>query len=363
LPQFFIAPAAGVINDRLSRRRVMLFADWCRAGIVLCMLLARTPNMVWFLYVLLLLETVMWALFEPGRSAVVPVITGSKELLVANALSSTTWSFNFMVGFAVGGIVAALFGRSTVFVVNALSFVVSALLIRRMRFEEPHLAQLPPAQARDLANFTPVAEGVRYVAQDRRRLATMLVKCGLGFMGANWVLLPIFGERIYPIRVAGLDARSAGMLGMSLLMGCRGIGALLGPLCGGYWAGRSEPRLRRGILIGFLLGATGYLLLGASRAAWQACAAVAVAHAGGSIIWVFSTTLLQKQTDDRFRGRVFSAEFAFSMLTMSVVNYLAGVLADEGVAVKMLAFLTGGIVLIPAAAWALALRLWRPVRE
>ena len=53
LPQFFMAPAAGVLNDRLSRKQIMIFADWMRAGSVLCMLLVRGPSKVWFLYLLL----------------------------------------------------------------------------------------------------------------------------------------------------------------------------------------------------------------------------------------------------------------------------------------------------------------------
>src|SRR5512142_3360272 len=60
LPQFFASPAAGVINDRLSRKRVMIFADWMRAGIVLAMVLVRSREMVWLLYCLLFCETVMW---------------------------------------------------------------------------------------------------------------------------------------------------------------------------------------------------------------------------------------------------------------------------------------------------------------
>jgi MFS family permease len=132
LPQFFVSPAVGVINDRISRKKVMIFADCARAVIVLCMVLVRQPQSVWLLYLLLVLESVLWALFEPGRSAVIPNITRSSEVVIANALSSTTWSFNFAMGFAVGGVLAAYFGRDTVFVLNALSFVLSALVIRRM---------------------------------------------------------------------------------------------------------------------------------------------------------------------------------------------------------------------------------------
>src|SRR5436853_267530 len=61
LPQCIAAPAAGVVNDRISRKRVMIFADWMRAGIVLAMVLVRSRDMVWLLYLLLFCETVMWA--------------------------------------------------------------------------------------------------------------------------------------------------------------------------------------------------------------------------------------------------------------------------------------------------------------
>jgi len=78
--------------------------------------------------VLLFLETLMWALFEPGRSALIPRLARSDdERLVANALSSSTWAFNLAVGAGLGGLVAYAFGRPTVFVLNALSFAASLM--------------------------------------------------------------------------------------------------------------------------------------------------------------------------------------------------------------------------------------------
>jgi hypothetical protein len=246
-----------------------------------------------------------------------------------------------------------------VFVVNAVSFIVSALVLRGMRFHEPHVDALPPFRLRHLFDYSPILEGIRYVRREPRLLATMFVKSGLGFMGTNWVLLPVFGERIYPVHVGGLDPRSAGMLGMSLLMGCRGVGALLGPLIATRWSGHNQARYRVGIVLGFVTGGVGYLLLGWSGSLLGACLAVVFAHSGGSTTWVFSTTLLQLQTDDRFRGRVFSAEFAFHMLVLSVTTYTAGLLADRGVSVYTLATATGVLVLIPGVLWAAALKVWR----
>ncbi|MFB3778443.1 MAG: MFS transporter [Bryobacteraceae bacterium] len=363
LPQLLAAPAAGVLNDRLSRKRIMIFADLVRAAIVLLMIVVQTRQLVGVVYALLLAETMMWAFFEPARSSTIPNITRPEDLLVANSISSTTWSVNLAVGSAVGGLVAVAFGRNTVFLLNALSFLVSAALLRRMQVAERHLAGAPPMKVRELTDFSPVLEGLRYVTRDRRRLATLLTKAGLGLAATSWVLLPVLGERYFPVSAPGLDPTRAGMLGMSFLMGARGVGALLGPLIGGYWAQHSESRLRTGILIGFLANAAGYLVLGTAPSLEMAIAGVVISHAGGSIVWVFSTTLLQAQTDDRFRGRVFSADYACLVVAMSAVTYLAGSLVDHGMSARTVAVLSGLVALAPALAWAFALRLWKPAAQ
>jgi len=183
-------------------------------------------------------------------------------------------------------------------------------------------------------------------------------------MGANWVLLPIFGERIFPVHRAGFNQQQAGMLGMSLLMACRGMGAIIGPVVSGYWAAGIEARMRLGILLGYLAGSAGYLMLGHAPGLGMACAGIILAHAGGSTLWVFSSTLLQLQTEDRFRGRVFSAEWALSVLTMSSSSYAAGLLIDGKVPAATVASATGLVVLLPAVLWSWALlAAWPAVRE
>ena len=141
LPQCFAAPAAGVVSDRMSRKRVMILADLARAVIVLSMLAVRSRAWVGVSYLLLVAETMMWAFFEPARNAAIPSITHGGERLVANAISSTTWSVTLAIGSALGGAVAVAFGRAAVFTVNAASFLISAVLLRGMRFAEPHVAE------------------------------------------------------------------------------------------------------------------------------------------------------------------------------------------------------------------------------
>src|SRR5260370_1123392 len=88
----------------------------------------------------------------------------------------------------------------------------------------------------------------------------------------------------------------------------RGTGALVGPFFAVPWASQRDGRLRLGILFGFLAIFAGYLILSAAPFVWIACLALVLAHGGGSTIWVFSTTLLMKSTEDKFRGRVVSAD-------------------------------------------------------
>src|SRR5260370_9630287 len=107
LPQTLAAPTAGVVNDRLSRKRVMIVADLARVAIVLGMLLVRSPRMVWLIFPLLVFETIGWGFFEPGHSAVIPAITGPDDVILGNPLTAATWSFWLAVGTPLGGSCAA----------------------------------------------------------------------------------------------------------------------------------------------------------------------------------------------------------------------------------------------------------------
>ena len=356
LPQTFMGPTAGVVNDRISRKRVMITSDIVRCAIVLTMLLVRSRSMVWLVYPLLLLETIMVSFFEPARTSVIPNITTPEDLVLANTISSTTWSMNLVLGAALGGMVGAFLGRDAVFLLNAASFVASAFLLRGMNFHEPHVTTAAPLHLRDLVDFSPVLEGIRYIRGNSRILITVFAKSGLFIVGPSWVVFTVMGQRDFPVRWHGIDPQRGALLGMSLLMGARGLGALLGPLFSAPWAGHRLNRLRLGILIGFLAEALGYAALGISHTLWLACLFVVLAHCGGSTVWVFSTTLLQLNTEDRFRGRVFAAELGFATLNIAVGAYLAGIFIDHGASARTVASSAGLLMLISTAAWAMAMR-------
>jgi MFS family permease len=356
LPQTFVGPTAGVVNDRLRRKQVMIVADLGRFIVVLAMLLVRSPSTVWLVYPLLLAETVMAAFFEPARNSVIPNIAEPEEVLVANTLSSATWSVNLLIGASIGGIVAAFFGRDAVFILNALSFLLSAIFISGMRFAEPHAESAAPLRPRDLVDYSPVLEGIRYVRNHRMLLPTVFAKAGELMIGPSWVIFTVLGAHEFAVHWRNVDPAGGAMLGMSILLGGRGLGALVGPVISARWAGRSDRRLQLGILTGYLTIAVGYGTLGICRTVWTASACALLAHAGGSTVWVFSTTLIQLHTEDRFRGRVFSADLGFSMLTIAAGAYLCGRFMDAGIAARTVASWTGLVMLVPAILWTLAIR-------
>jgi len=315
--------------------------------------------MVWLVYPLLLAETTMAAFFEPARGAVIPNIASAHEVLVANTLSSATWSVNLLIGASLGGVVAAFLGRDAAFVLNALSFLASAVLISGMEFHEPHAVTAPSLRARDLIDFSPVLEGIRYIRNHPTLLPAVFAKAGELMVGPSWVIFTVMGAGEFAMRGHGLDAAGGAMLGMSILLGGRGIGALAGPLIAARWAGQSDQRLRRGILLGYLIIALGYSSLGASRSVWTAAACAMLAHAGGSTVWVFSTTLLQLHTEDRFRGRVFSADLGLGSFSFATTAYLCGRVLDVGVSARAVATVVGVFMLVPAALLAWAFRAYR----
>ncbi len=356
IPQTFAGPTAGVVNDRVRRKRVMIMADLVRVVVVLAMLLVRSRSSVWLIYPLLLAETTMAAFFEPARSSVIPNIAESGEVLVANTLSSATWSVNLLIGAAVGGVVAAFLGRNAAFVLNALSFLVSAILISGMRFAEPHAEAAAPLRARDLVDFSPVVEGIAYIRNHPALVPAVFAKAGELMVGPSWVIFTVLGAREFAVHGHGIGAAGGAMLGMSILLGGRGLGALVGPLISARWAGENDHRLRMGILFGYLTIALGYGCVGFSPNVWMASASAMLAHAGGSTVWVFSTTLLQLRTEDRFRGRVFAADLGLASFTFATTAYLCGRFLDMGISARVMATGTGFFMLLPAGLLAWVLR-------
>jgi hypothetical protein len=111
--------------------------------------------------------------------------------------------------------------------------------------------------------------------------------------------------------------------------------------------------------VAFLIGGAFYMAFGSATSFVVALIVLGLAHTGGSILWVFSTVLLQRGVEDSFRGRVFAAELGLLTLTMAVSNYLTGEMLDRfRLSPRVVAFGIGALFLIPGVAWFATQRWW-----
>jgi MFS family permease len=365
LPVAIVGPMAGVVVDRVDRRRVMIVADIVRGVLIVGLLLVRRSDQVWIAYVVMALVVAASAFFEPARTATIPNVTSAAELLPANALSAATWSAMLAIGASVGGLVTAAFGRDVAFVVNAASFFCSAICLANTRYDSTPVAT-PRVEAtttvargsplRRVAALTGVADlvdGLRYVRGQSYVAALICVKAGWGLAGGVLLLLAVFGQRVFPIG-------QGSAAGIGVLYGARGLGAGLGPIALRWILGQQPARLRRTIGPAFFMVGAFYMALAGAPTLALAATCVLLAHFGGSILWVFSTVLLQLEVPDRFRGRVFAAELALVTLVTSLSSYLtANALDQHGWSPRALSFTLGSLFLVPGILWLLFQSCWQ----
>lgn len=353
LPVAIFGPMAGVLVDRVNRRRLMIVTDLLRGGLVLTLLLIRRPDQVWIAYVVMTIAVGAQAFFEPARTATIPNVTTAEELLPANALSSATWAAMLALGASVGGLVTALAGRNVAFIVNALSFFASAWFLAQTRYDARPAAAPRPEGLLALTGITDLIEGVRYVRQRSHVAALMFVKAGWGLAGGVLLLLTIFGQRVFPL--AGGSAA-----GIGVLYAARGVGAGLGPIALRWIIGQQPRRLRRTIGPAYFTVGVFYIALAAAPSLWIAALCVLFAHFGGAILWVFSTVLLQMEVPDRFRGRVFATELALVTLMSSASSYWTGRQLDRaGWSPRMLALILGAMFCVPGVLWLIIQSRWK----
>jgi MFS family permease len=352
VPSFFFGPISGVIADRFSRQRIMIVSDVLRAFVVLGFLFVRRADQLWIIYVLTVFQLGLSTFFEPAKTAAIPSIVEDRELVAANAISSVTWSVMLTLGAAIGGFITSSFGTNAAFILDAASYVLSAVLIASIRLPKRKKRERQKLSFGRLLGITETVDGIKYVKDRPRVLATLLVKPAWGLGGGILTLLAVFGERIFPV---GRNAAA----GIGVLFAARGIGTAVGPIVARRISGEGNKRMQISIGIAFLLGGIGYMLFGSATSFVFALVVLGIAHCGGSILWVFSTVILQREVEDKFRGRVFAAELALLTLTMAASNYVTGELLDRfQFPARAVTVGIGIFFLTPGFVWFVTQRWW-----
>ncbi len=339
---FALSPVAGVVADRFSRKTIMIGADLTRAVLVLGFLTITTADRLWLAYSLSAALMGVSAFFHPAFAAALPNLTTREELLAANALGSATWAIMLAIGSALGGMVTTALGIRAAFLLDATSYVASALCLATV--------PIPPAptalEARSgllPSHWRAFWQGIGYLRARPPVWRLLTVKaCGAGLGGGMLLLFALFAEQVF----------HAGATGLGLLYMTRGFGAAVGPMLARRLVGSRPQAMERAIGVAFLATGSLYVLFSRMPSLLWGAAVLCVAYMAASVLWVFSSTLLQIRVPDTYRGRVFAADFALFTLIMAISSFLTGWTLDRfALSPRTMAAVLGSLVLLPGLWW------------
>jgi len=343
LPMVIISPFAGVVIDRMDRRTVLIASDILRCFTVLCFLIVESREDLWLVYALTLFEVALTGFFEPARSAILPSIVKKNHLVTANAISGATWSIMLTLGAALGGFVVSLFGVKVAFILDALTYLLSAWFIIKISY--PNTKSEEPIKKNNSSGIKGLLEGGRYLISHPIVLALALLKSGMAIKGGIMTLIPLFADRLW-------SDPAAVSVAVGIMFSSRGIGSAIGPILIRKWLGESPKILQGSILAAFFLGSLALLAFSFSKNLWLTSLCIGLSGMFGSIVWVFSTALIHLEADRQFLGRIFGIEMALLTLIMGISNGVVGVAIDElQMTIQSVILWMSGLYMIPGILW------------
>lgn len=343
-PVLFLSLLAGVLADRLDRRRILVGAQLVGAAIALILAVLTTTGTVayWHVVVLAALAGSATALAMPTFQAIVSTLVPRAVIGNAVALNAAQFNLSRILGPVAAGLAIAAGGLAVAFWVNAAALlIVAAVLVR-----------LPLSSAAEFARaesslWSNLIDGLRFVRADRTIAVLLVLAAVPGVFLLNYlVLLPVYARDILDIGAGGLGLLTAS-IGVGALIGALAV-ALLRP-------GGGSGRL---LLIGLAVASLALTTFGLST--WLPLSMLSLAVLGASQVAYYATTntLLQVIVPARLRGRVLSLYILTSWGAIPIGNLLAGTVAERFGAPSALA--GGGLVTLFVAA--VVATAYRPLR-
>jgi MFS family permease len=344
VPAIFAGPLAGVLLDRVDRRKVMLGSDLFRAVIALGFVATVRWPQPWMLFLLSGLLMFASPFFTSGRAAILPTIANAGELHTANSLTQTTQWTTLTIGTIAAGVSASQLGYAAAFVLNSVSFLFSAWAIWCLRspaggFRSAAAPLIAGARARPWHEYV---EGLRYMR--RRPLLLAIALLGIGWAsggGAAQILFALFGEQVF----------NRGAAGIGIIWGSAGIGLILG----GAVAHRVGPRIsfdtyKRVVAVCYLVHGGAYVLFSQAASFGWALVFIALSRAAVAVSSVLNMSLLLRYVADAFRGRVFSTNESLIWATM-MMSMLAAGIASLHVSPRVIGACSGILSSLTAIYW------------
>jgi len=327
VPFTLFSPLAGAFVDRWSRRTVMIVTDILRVIVALGFLLVRRPQDLWIAYLCTALLSFFGAFFEAAKNAAVPNITGERDLLAGNALMFSSRFLLMSVGAALGGWTASTVGYKAAFIINAVSFLLSAYSVWLVPDKETRQAPSDTAvekQKRSLyaGYWSDIREGWSYIVSHAPVATILLVNIVWAIGGgAINLILDRLGAFVYKGQY-GIDADSA----VGVLYFANGLGLFVGMMVARRVGAYFEMKSRTIGYIGWSLFVQGifFALMGVMPTLFLASLMLFISRVLLGAEFAVQETLLMRLVPDKLRGRVSTTDRAGEMMIWSLSTVVAG---------------------------------------
>ena len=294
VPAAVLGPFIAGLGDRFRRERVMLGADLTRAGLVSFIAFATFAHLPWpIIFGIAAFGPICGMAFHPAQSSLLPALARTpEELTAANVSSSTIESVGAFAGPAIGGLVLAGWGVGAAFVLTAVTYLWSAVMVARLNV--PSGAAITAADDEEEEADGGFLAGFRAIAATKGlRVVVLLYASQTVVAGAMGVLVVVTALRLLTL----------GSGGVGWLYSACGVGGVIGALVALALVGRQ--RLATDFGIGLLLWGLPFIVLGLWTNTVVALVMLGVLGIGNTLVDVSALTLLQRNTDERVRARVF----------------------------------------------------------
>ncbi len=313
-------PINGLLADRISRKKLMLWANLMQVFLALSFLMVDGKEDMWWLIAVSGLMMLLHGVYVTAERAALPNIVDETDLITANAIDSASWSTALCIGAMLGGITVSIWGTDMAFIIDSYTFLISSLLLIPLTFEQKFDESTQgPFVKTALSN---IKTGWSRIYHDKKLLRIVFAKSSWNLAGAG--LAGVF------LVLAGGNLTGYGAaFGFGLFFFARGIGTGIGPLMA---RALFKDKSRWPSIIGILVSISGvfYLLVGLTLEIYLPLTVCLIifAHAASGGNWVLSTVLTQMWVEDEIRGRVFSIDMLILGSTAALSTSVAGFLVE-----------------------------------
>ncbi|MEO6470279.1 MAG: MFS transporter [Aeromicrobium sp.] len=314
----------GALVDAFDRRKVALITAlglWTCSGILVLQAALKVES-VGLLYVVVAVQSALFAVNNPARQAILPRLLTPEFLPAANALTMASFNLGFSIGPLLGGFIIGWHGVVTAYVFDAVTFTAAIYALLR-------LPSIPPVGGpQRTPGLKSVTEGLRFLAKAPNLRMTFIIDLCAMVLSQPRALFPALALTVY--------AGSASTLG--ILQAAPAVGSLLAFLVSG-WIGRVH---RHGIAIaaavivyGVAVAAAGFSAMGLPGMLWLGVTFLALSGSADMVSAAYRSTVLQSAAPDQLRGRL---QGVFTVVVAGgprLGDFLAGSLAaltSEGTA-------------------------------